>query len=138
MNIKKALYFCAGLILLAIAYIGWIMPGIPFSIPAVFAAICFAKSNDKWHNWMTSHPKFGPFVNNWSDKKVFPTKMKYVMLAVMAVTVISIFISTGNIKAVMYSLLFMIFGAVWGWRYPGSAEEYDRRKAAGKRIGWRR
>jgi uncharacterized membrane protein YbaN (DUF454 family) len=133
---KKTLYFILGLVLLGVSYLGWILPGIPFSIPAVFAAICFAKSNDRLHKWMMNHPKFGPFVNNWSEKKVFPTKMKYVMLAVMAMTLLFIAISTGNVKAVVYSGLFMIFGATWGWRYPGSPEEYASRVAANRKIGW--
>jgi uncharacterized membrane protein YbaN (DUF454 family) len=133
---KKTMYFVLGLLLLGVAYIGWILPGIPFSIPAVFAAICFAKSNDRLHNWMINHPKFGPFVNNWTEKKVFPQKMKFVMLGVMLLTVSSIYLTTGNLKAVAYSTMFMIFGAIWGWRYPGSAEEYDARIKAGKKIGW--
>jgi len=44
--------------------------------------------------------------------------------------------SNGNLKAVLYSGMFMIFGAVWGWRYPGSTEEYDNRVKLGKKIGW--
>jgi hypothetical protein len=30
----------------------------------------------------------------------------------------------------------MLFWLVWAWRYPGSVEEYDRRKKEGKKIGW--
>ncbi len=133
---KKTMYFVLGLLLLGVAYIGWILPGIPFSIPAVFAAICFAKSNDRLHQWMVNHPKFGPFVNNWNEKKVFPKKMKFVMLGVMALTLISLWVTTNNPRAVFFSTLFMIFGAIWGWRYPSTAEEYEARVAAGKKVGW--
>ena len=42
---------------------------------------------------------------------------------------------TGNPKAMLYSGTFMALGAAWGWRYPSTPEEYDRRKAAGERIG---
>lgn len=133
---KKTVYFILGLILLGVAYLGWILPGIPFSIPAVFAAICFGKSNDRLHSWMTNHPKFGPFINNWSEKKVFPTKMKFMMLAVMSITLLFILVTTGNIKAVLYSGSFMAFGAIWGWRYPGSVEDYQRRVDNKRRIGW--
>ena len=133
---KKQLYFILGLLLLGLAYLGWILPGIPFSIPAVFAALCFAKSNDKWYSWITQHPKFGPFVTNWETKKVFPTKMKYMMLVVMSITLLSLYLTTHNLRAVFFSLLFMIFGAIWGWRYPGSIEEYEKRIHQNKKIGW--
>ena len=42
MNIKKALWFSLGCILLVIAFIGVYLPGLPWSTPAVGAAFCFA------------------------------------------------------------------------------------------------
>ena len=55
------------------AYVGVVVPGIPFSIFLVFAAYCFAKSSKKWHDWLYNHKYFGPFLTNWVEKKVFPT-----------------------------------------------------------------
>jgi uncharacterized membrane protein YbaN (DUF454 family) len=111
------------------------MPGIPFSIPAVFAAYCFAKSSDRMHNWLYNHKLFGPFLTNWETKKVFPLKAKYIMLGFMAFALILMWFTTGNIKAMLYSGTFMALGALWGWQYPSSPEEYDRRVKEGKRIG---
>ena len=39
-------------------------------------------------------------------------------------------------KALIGIGAFMLFWIVWAWRYPGSEEEYERRKKAGKKIGW--
>jgi uncharacterized membrane protein YbaN (DUF454 family) len=124
-----------GFLSLGIAYIGVVMPGIPFSIPAVFAAYCFAKSSDRMHNWLYNHKLFGPFLTNWETKKVFPLKAKYIMLGFMAFALILMWFTTGNIKAMLYSGTFMALGALWGWQYPSSPEEYDRRVKEGKRIG---
>jgi hypothetical protein len=30
----------------------------------------------------------------------------------------------------------MLFWIVWAWRFPGSDEEWERRKKEGKKIGW--
>jgi hypothetical protein len=30
----------------------------------------------------------------------------------------------------------MILVAIWAWRFPGSHDEHERRKYAGKKIGW--
>jgi hypothetical protein len=30
----------------------------------------------------------------------------------------------------------MLLVAIWGWRYPGSEEEYQRRVNEGKKIAW--
>jgi len=136
MNIKKYLWMGLGFLSLGMAYVGVIVPGIPFSIFLVFAAYCFAKSSKKWHDWLYNHKYFGPFLTNWTQKKVFPTWAKYMMIAVMSSSLVFLWFSTGNIKAVAWSGGFMALVAIWAWRYPGSVEEQERRVAAGKKIAW--
>lgn len=135
-SIKKALWFTLGILLLVIAYAGIILPGIPWSTPTVGAAYCFAKSSERFHAWIYNHKLFGPFLRNWSEKRVFPTKMKYVMIVTMTTTVLFLWLTTGNIIAVAWSASFMTLVAIWGWKYPGSLEEHDRRVAKGKKVAW--
>jgi len=136
MNIKKYLWMGLGFLSLGMAYLGVILPGLPFSIFLVFAAYCFAKSSKKWHDWLYNHKYFGPFLTNWTQKKVFPTWAKYMMIAVMSSSLVFLWVSTGNIKAVAWSGGFMALVAIWAWRYPGSVEEQELRVAAGKKIAW--
>ena len=125
-----------GFLSLGMAYVGVIVPGIPFSIFLVFAAYCFAKSSKKWHDWLYNHKYFGPFLTNWVQKRVFPTKGKYAMVLVMASSLAFLWFSTGNIKAVLWSGGFMALVAIWAWRYPGTVQEHGDRLAQGKKIGW--
>ena len=134
--IKKYLWMGLGFLSLGMAYIGVVVPGIPFSIFLVFAAYCFAKSSKKWHDWLYNHKYFGPFLTNWVQKKVFPTWGKYAMILVMSSSLAFLWFSTGNLKAVAWSGGFMLFVALWAWRYPGSVEEQERRVKEGKRIAW--
>ena len=136
MNIRKALWFTAGILLLGVAYIGVVVPGIPWSTPTVGAAYCFAKSSDRMHRWLYNHKLFGPFLIGWQEKRIFPTKLKYLMLVTMSSSIAVMWFTTGNIKAVLWTGAFMVLVAIWGWRYPGSEEVYQQRKAAGKRIAW--
>lgn len=136
MNIRKAFWFTLGIILLGIAYLGVILPGIPWSTPAVGAAICFAKSSDRMSKWIYSHPLFGPFLIGWQEKKIFPTKFKYFMIVTMLTTLAILWFTTGNVTAAISSSIFMILVAIWAWRYPGSEEEHARRVNEGKRIAW--
>jgi uncharacterized membrane protein YbaN (DUF454 family) len=124
---KKLFWMALGYISLGFAYIGVVTPGIPFSIFLVFAAYCFAKSSKKMHDWIYNHKHFGPFLTNWAEKRIFPTKMKYMMLAVMSSTLAFTWFVTGNINAVLYSGIFMGIVAAWTWRYPGSEEEHLKR-----------
>lgn len=136
MNIRKALWFSAGIVFLGIAFVGIYLPGLPWSTPTVIAAYCFSKSSDRMHNWLYSHKLFGPFLTGWQDKRIFPTKFKYFMLVTMSSSLALMWFTTGNIKAILWTGGFMILVAIWGWRYPGSEDEYQRRKDAGKRIAW--
>ena len=133
---KNWLWKIVGFMLLGIAYLGVITPGLPFSPFLVGAAYCFSNSSPVMHTWLYNHKYFGPFLTNWISKKVFPTKMKYMMLAVMTSSLIVLWFTTYNIKAIIGCGSFMILVAIWAWRFPGSLEEYKSRVSLGKRIGW--
>jgi uncharacterized membrane protein YbaN (DUF454 family) len=135
MYMKKIFFFIAGWFCLILAYIGLITPGIPFSIFLVGAAYCFARSSKKMENWIYNHRHFGPFLINWENKRVFPRKAKYMMIAVMSSSLLVMYL-TIPIKAVIYSGITMLLVAVWAWRYPGSVEEWYRRKDNREKIGW--
>ena len=125
-----------GMFLLGVAYIGVILPGIPWSTPILGATYCFAKSSDKFHNWIMNHKTFGPFIKEWQTYRVYPQKAKYLMIAVMSTSLAFMYFGTGNIKATVY--LFIVFAliVIWAWRYPGTKEESQRRIDAGEKLGW--
>ena len=133
--VKQFLWKILGFVSLGMAYVGLVTPGIPYSIFVVFAAYCFAKGSPKMHAWLYNHKLFGPFLTNWNTKRVFPTKMKYFMLAMMSTSLI-IMSFTVPVKGIVYTGIFMLFVAVWAWRFPGSVEEHDNRIAEGRKIGW--
>jgi len=132
---KKFFWKVLGFLSLGMAYVGLITPGIPYSIFVVAAAYCFAKGSPKMHAWLYNHKLFGPFLTNWNEKRVFPLKMKYFMLAMMTTSLV-IMSFTVPVKGVVYTGIFMVLVAVWAWRWPGSVEEYDKRIAEGRKIGW--
>ena len=135
-NIKKFLYFTLGCACIAMAYIGVVTPGIPYSPFVVAAAFCFARSSERAHRWIMNHRIFGPFLTNWSEKRVFPQKMKYLMIAMMSLSLTLMMLGTVPLRGVVYTGIFMLCVAIWAWRYPSSVEEHDLRIEQGRRIGW--
>jgi len=133
---KKFLWKILGFLSLGMAYVGVITPGLPYSPFVVFAAYCFAKSSPRMHAWIMNHKTFGPFINNWNQKRVFPLKLKFFMLASMSVSLILMIVSGVPMRGVVYTGIFMVLVAVWAWRFPSSVEAYDQRIATGKRVGW--
>jgi uncharacterized membrane protein YbaN (DUF454 family) len=133
---KKFLWKCLGFISLGMAYLGVITPGLPYSIFVVFAAYCFAKGSPKMHAWLYNHKLFGPFLTNWNERRVFPTRMKFFMLGMMTTSLIIMFFTGVKPIGVVSTAVFMAIVAVWAWRFPGSVAEYDKRIAEGRKIGW--
>jgi len=124
---KRYLWFTLGMLSLAMAYIGIVTPGIPFSVFLVFSAYCFSKSSKRMHDWLYNHKYFGPFLTNWTEHKVFPLKMKYMMIAVMSSSLAILWFTTYNWKAVIGSGITMAIVAIWAWRYPSTIEEAKKR-----------
>jgi uncharacterized protein len=133
---KKFLWKILGFLSLGMAYIGVITPGLPYSPFVVFAAYCFAKSSPRMHAWIMNHKTFGPFITNWNQKRVFPLKLKFFMLASMSVSLLIMFFTGVKTIGIISTAIFMGLVAIWAWRFPSSVAEYDRRIAEGRKIGW--
>lgn len=133
---KKIFWNILGFLSLGMAYLGVITPGLPYSIWVVSAAYCFSKGSERMHRWIMNHKLFGPFLRNWGEKRVFPTKMKFFMLSMMSLSLVMMY--TGNVKpiGIISTAIFMAIVAVWAWRFPGSVEEHQRRIDNGEKIGW--
>ena len=136
MNLSKILWFIAGMFFVGVAFLGIYLPLLPWSTPTVVAAYCFARSSKKMHNWLYSHPLFGPFLTGWQNKRIFPTRAKYLMVITMCSSLLIMWLTTGNLTAIGWTGGFMVLVCIWGWRYPGSEEEWQRRKNLGKKIAW--
>lgn len=133
---RKWIWRSVGLVFVGCAYIGAIVPGIPTTTFLVLALFCFTKGSPELHSWLYNHPKFGSYIQNWTNKSIYPTRAKYIMLACCAASYTWLVYINMKPAGLISVGLFMLFWLVWAWRYPGSNEEYERRIAAGKRIGW--
>lgn len=133
---KKLLWNLLGFACLGLAYVGVILPGFPYSIWVVCAAYCFSKGSERMHRWIMNHKLFGPFLTNWGQKRVFPTKMKFFMIGMMSLSLVLMYTGGVAIVGIVSTAVLMLSVAVWAWRFPGSVAEYDRRIAKGEKIGW--
>jgi len=135
-KVKQFAWKVLGFLSLGMAYVGLVTPGIPYSCFVVFAAYCFAKGSPKMHAWLYNHKIFGPFLTNWSTKRVFPHKMKYFMLITMSVSLVIMWFTGVKPIGILSTAIFMALVAVWAWRFPGSIDEYNKRIVEGRKIGW--
>jgi len=128
----KVLGFCS----LGMAYLGVVLPGLPYSIFIVGAAYCFAKGSPAMERWLYNHKLFGAFLTNWGQKRVFPQKMKYFMIVMMSTSLIIMYTTGVKPIGIISTAVVMILVAGWAWRFPGSVEEWEQRKQKGEKSIW--
>jgi uncharacterized membrane protein YbaN (DUF454 family) len=82
-RVLRSLYFALGILCVGMAYLSW-LPGIPTFDFVILAAFFFARSSDRFHDWLVSHPVFGRVIRGYrSDGFSIRTKL-LVSLAVLA------------------------------------------------------
>ncbi|MGB3739536.1 MAG: YbaN family protein [Pontixanthobacter sp.] len=85
----RPLFLAGGIVAVALAAIGAvlpIMPTVPFLLLAVF---CFARSNPEWEARILDHPTWGPQVRDWRERRAIARRSK--VLAILAMTAGAVF-----------------------------------------------
>jgi len=105
------LYKALGIFFLGLGALGVILtvlPGTPFLL---IAAACFAKSSEKWHQWLLANPTFGPIIHNWNEKRCMSRQSK-----IIAVSCIILFggYSVCFAIPVLIGKIFMALLLLWG------------------------
>ena len=99
-----------GITALGLGLVGAILPGLPTVPFLLLATFCFARSSERLHNWLVTHPKLGPPIANWHQKGAIGRKAKWLATASVAVTFsISLFL---GLRPMLLGLQALTLGAV--------------------------
>jgi len=80
----RILWLALGLISLALGAAGVVLPLLPTVPFMLLAAFCFARSSERLHDWLLSHPTFGPSIEDWRRNGAIHRKVKLVATASIA------------------------------------------------------
>ena len=72
-------FLCAGL-----GFIGAVVPGMPSTVFFVLAAYFFARSSDRFLNWILNLPKVGPMVRDYRSGLGMPRRAKIFALCMLS------------------------------------------------------
>ena len=67
-----------GLLCVAIAIAGTVLPLVPTVPLLLLAAFFFARSSERLHNWLLSHPTFGPAISDWHERGAIQRRAKWI------------------------------------------------------------
>lgn len=92
----RPVYFLLGMISLTAGIVGVVLPLIPTTGPLLLAAFFFARSSNRFHDWLITHPRFGPLITDFRAGLGIPLVTKVWALTAMmaAFTVGTVFVAT--------------------------------------------
>jgi uncharacterized membrane protein YbaN (DUF454 family) len=73
----------SGILSMIVAIIGIFLPLIPTTPLLLLAAACFAKSSQRFYNWLTNNRYLGSFIRNYRERKGVHFKIKASVLTLM-------------------------------------------------------
>lgn len=85
----KNIYLLLGFLFLVVAGIGFILPVLPGTPFVLLAAWCFARSSEKWHQWLLRSELFGPVIQNWEENRCITIRTKIFAIASMLLVGVS-------------------------------------------------
>jgi uncharacterized protein len=77
-------WFALGWVMVALGFIGALLPVMPTTIFLILAAGCFSHSSPRFERWLLEHKWFGPPIVRWRESKAIPRKAKIVAITSMA------------------------------------------------------
>lgn len=111
--ILRQILIIGGLLFVAIGIIGMFLPLLPTTIFFILAAWCFARSSEKFHNWLHNNRLFGKYLRNYRIQKGMTIKSKAASIALLLIGIsISAFYLTENLY-VRILLAVIAIGVSW-------------------------
>jgi len=87
-RLVKLLLIIAGSFFLVIGIIGIFVPVLPTTPFLVLAAACYAKSSERFYNWLINNKWFGSYIRNYREKKGISLKHKIYTVSLLWVTIL--------------------------------------------------
>ena len=100
------LWAALGLVCVAFAVVGIVLPLLPTVPFLLLAAFFFARSSSRLHNWLLTHRTFGPLILDWqSSGAIRPSAKKAATVSIAAVFGISVLIAVPLYVLVIQALV---------------------------------
>jgi uncharacterized protein len=90
----RYLYAGLGVICVALAVVGIVLPLLPTVPFLILAAFLFANSSERMHNWIMEHNVFGPLIDDWRRSgAVRPRAKRLATVSIAAVFALSVLLN---------------------------------------------
>ena len=86
-GIMKVLLIAGGILCVALGVIGIFVPILPTTPFLLIAAVCFARSSERFYRWLITNRWFGEYIKNYREGKGISLKRKVFAISLLWVTI---------------------------------------------------
>ncbi|NQT30306.1 MAG: YbaN family protein [Candidatus Saganbacteria bacterium] len=83
----KILLIGAGTFFVVLGFVGIFLPLLPTTPFLLLAAACYARSCEKFYNWLLSNRWFGQYIKDWRAGRGIPLKTKVFAISLLILTI---------------------------------------------------
>lgn len=110
----RHLYLGLGIASFVLAMIGIVLPIMPTVPFLLVSAFCFARSNPAWEQALLDHPRYGPPLRQWRERKAISRKAKISAVLAMSAGVGFTWLTVGW-PWVLISVAVLVIAGSWIW-----------------------
>ena len=81
---QRVLWGAAGGLALLLGLVGIFLPVLPTTPFVLLAAFCLSRSSSRAEQWLLNHPRLGPMVRDWRQRRAIPLRAKQLAWVMMA------------------------------------------------------
>ena len=113
------MFLLLGLGFVGLGVAGIFLPVLPTTPFMLLAAACFARSSERFYNWLLNHRIFGHTVREWQQHRSIPRRTKWLAIVTMAATLaVSIIFFVPHAELQVGLALFGVVLAIYFYRIP--------------------
>ncbi len=110
----RPFYLGIGITSFVLAMIGIVLPIMPTVPFLLLSAFCFARSNPAWEQALLDHPRYGPPLKQWRERRAISRKAKISAVLAMSVGAVVTWFTIGW-PWVLVSIAVLVIAGSWIW-----------------------
>ena len=114
----RSVWLVAGSLALAFGTVGIFLPLLPTVPFLLLAAFCFARGSERLHNWLLSHPVFGPPIENWRDRGAIGRRAKWAATISILTALLLAVLFGAPMSALLVQVIVLVGVSVFIWTRP--------------------
>ena len=90
-------YRAIGVVCVGLAIVGAVLPLMPTTVFLLIALWAFAKGSPAWAERVRRHPRLGPYVRDWEERRAIPRRAKALAVGMMALSLTILWFASRNL-----------------------------------------